>query len=256
MIFNDLKGKIVLVTGASRRQGIGAGICRAFAAQGTNVFFSSWRNYDHEQPHTQDPNGPELLVEELRAQNIKAEFLEIDLSEQDAPTQLLDSVTELLGRPSILVNNAAYSTRDGYKNLDAATLDAHYAVNLRAMALLSVEFARRHPLATPGRIINLSSGQGLGPMPGELAYVATKGAIEAFTRTLAAEVASLGITVNAIDPGITDTGWITPEVEQAFLPGMAMGRFGQPDDVARLVVFLASQAGGWITGQTIHSRGA
>ncbi len=161
-----------------------------------------------------------------------------------------------MGHPSILVNNAAYSTRDGYQRLDAATLDAHYAVNMRAMALLSVEFARRHPAGSPGRIINLSSGQSVGPMPGELAYAATKGAIEAFTTTLAAEVASLGITVNAIDPGITDTGWITPDVEAAFLPGMGMGRFGQPDDAARLVVFLASQAGGWITGQTIHSRGA
>jgi 3-oxoacyl-[acyl-carrier protein] reductase len=256
VILNDLKGKIALVTGASRRQGIGAGICRAFAAQGTNIFFTSWRNYDQEQPHTQDPNGPEMLVHELRGHNIRAEFLEIDLSNQDAPMQLLDSVTELMGRPSILVNNAAYSTRDGYQNLDAATLDAHYAVNVRAMALLSVEFARRHPAGSPGRIINLSSGQGLGPMPGELAYVATKGAIEAFTCTLAAEVASLGITVNAIDPGITDTGWITAEIEQAFLPEMGMGRFGQPEDVARLVVFLASQAGKWITGQTIHSRGA
>lgn len=256
MIFNDLKGRVALVTGASRRQGIGAAICRAFAAQGTNVFFTSWRNYDREQPHTQDPDGPELLVDELRTQNIRAEFLEIDLSEPDAPKRLLDSVTVSLGRPSILVNNAAYSTRDGYQHLDAAMLDAHYAVNLRATALLSVEFARRHPAGPSGCIINLSSGQSLGPMPGELAYAATKGAIEAFTRTLAAEVASLGITVNAIDPGITDTGWITPEVEQAFLPGMAMGRFGQPEDAARLVVFLASQAGAWITGQTIHSRGA
>jgi 3-oxoacyl-[acyl-carrier protein] reductase len=123
------------------------------------------------------------------------------------------------------------------------------------MALLSVEFARRHPAGSPGRIINLSSGQGVGPMPGELAYVASKGAIEAFTCTLAAEVAALGITVNAIDPGITDTGWITPDIEKTFLPGMAMGRFGLPEDAARLVVFLASQAGAWITGQTIHSRG-
>lgn len=256
MLFDDLKGKIAIVTGASRRQGIGAGICRAFAAQGTNVFFTSWRRYDQAQPHTQDPDGPERLLEELRTHNVRAEFMEIDLSKAEAYTQVLDTASEKLGQPSILVNNAAHSTRDGYQRLDAATLDAHYAVNLRTTALLSVEFARRHSPGTAGRIINLSSGQSTGPMPEELAYVATKGAIEAFTRTLAAEIASLGITVNAINPGITDTGWITPEVEAAFLPGMRMGRFGTPEDAARLVVFLASDAAAWITGQTIHSQGA
>lgn len=256
MIFEDLKGKIALVTGASRRQGIGAAVCRAFAAQGTDVFFTSWQQYDRDMPHTQDPHGPEMLVGELRSAGIRADFLEVDLADPDAPVWVLDTAAERLGKPAILVNNAVHSTRDGYQKLDGAILDAHYAVNLRALALLSVEFARRHVAGTPGRIINLSSGQSLGPMPEELAYVATKGAVEAFTRTLAAEVAHLGITVNAINPGLTDTGWITPEIERAFFPRMAMGRLGLPDDAARLAVFLASDAAGWITGQTIHSAGA
>jgi 3-oxoacyl-[acyl-carrier protein] reductase len=256
MRYDDLKGKIAVVTGASRRQGIGAAICRAFAAQGTDVFFTTWQPYDFAMPHDQDPRGPELLAGELRGAGVRAEFLEVDLAEPDAPVRVLDAAAARLGQPAILVNNAVHSTRDGYRKLDAATLDAHYAVNLRALALLSVEFARRHVAGTPGRIINLSSGQSLGPMPEELAYVATKGAVEAFTRTLAAEVAHLGITVNAINPGLTDTGWITPEIEGAFLPKMTMGRLGLPDDAARLAVFLASDAAGWITGQTIHSAGA
>ena len=157
--------------------------------------------------------------------------------------------------PAILINNAAHSTRDGYQRLDGATLDAHYAVNLRAMALLAVEFVRRYGGYTARRIINLSSGQSHGLMLEELAYVATKGAIEAFTLSLSAEVAPLGITVNAVNPGPTDTGWMTEELKKALLPKMLLGRLSQPADAARLIGFLASDAGAWITGQTIHSEG-
>jgi len=92
-------------------------------------------------------------------------------------------------------------------------------------------------------------------MPGKLAYVATKGAIEAFTITLAVEIAPRGITVNAVDPGPTDTGWMTEEVKRELLPRFPMGRIGQPEDVARLITFLASEDAGWITGQIIRSTG-
>ena len=92
-------------------------------------------------------------------------------------------------------------------------------------------------------------------MPGKLPYITTKGAIEAFTVTLAAEVASRGITVNAIDPGPTDTGWMTEEVKQTLLPSFPQGRIGQPADAARLISFLASAEAEWITGQIIRSRG-
>ena len=168
---------------------------------------------------------------------------------------MLDAAEAHFGAPAILINNAAHSTRDGYQRLDGATLDAHYAVNLRAMALLAVEFVRRYGGHTARRIINLSSGQSHGLMLEELAYVATKGAIEAFTLSLSAEVAPLGITVNAVNPGPTDTGWMTEELKKALLPKMLLGRLSQPADAARLIGFLASDAGAWITGQTIHSEG-
>jgi 3-oxoacyl-[acyl-carrier protein] reductase len=173
----------------------------------------------------------------------------------ESPERLLDAVTELLGPPSILVNNAAHSTRGGYKVLDAATLDAHYAVNLRATALLSVVFAQRFDGETGGRIVNLTSGQSLGPIPGELAYAATKGAIKAFTRTLAAEVGHKGMTVNAVNPGPTDTGWMTEELRQELSAKFPAGKVGEPEDAARLVAFLASDEATWITGQVIHSEG-
>jgi len=168
---------------------------------------------------------------------------------------VMETVRERLGAPSILVNNAAVSINDSFETITAEGLDAHYTVNVRATALLSAEFARRYKGGPGGRIINLTSGQSLGPMPGELSYVATKGAIEAFTRTLAAEVAHKGITVNAVNPGPTDTGWMTEELKRNLLPKFPMGRVGQPADAARLIAFLASDEAAWITGQVIHSEG-
>jgi 3-oxoacyl-[acyl-carrier protein] reductase len=92
-------------------------------------------------------------------------------------------------------------------------------------------------------------------MPGELAYAATKGAVDAFTVSLSAEVAPLGITANAVDPGITDTGWIPPDLKAKWTTESPMGRVGTPEDTARLIRFLASTEAGWITGQIMHSRG-
>jgi 3-oxoacyl-[acyl-carrier protein] reductase len=243
---NSLGGRVAVVTGAGRHRGIGTAICRTLAEKDADVFFTHWRNGENE---------PGILLEELRGAGVRVEAMELDHSLPGSPERLLNEVAERLGPPSILVNNAARSTGDGYEALDAATLDAHYAVNLRATALLSVVFARRFVGETGGRIVNLTSGQSLGPMPGELAYVATKGAIEAFTRTLAVEVGHKGITVNAVNPGPTDTGWISEDLKQEILPKFPPGRIGQPEDAARLVAFLASDEAAWITGQTIHSEG-
>src|ERR671913_1675076 len=251
----DLRGRVALVTGVGRRRGIGSAVCLALASRGAGVVHSYWKAYDREMPWGSDEDEPEALLGKLRAAGVRAEGVEADLSRPDSPESLLDAAEERLGRPSILVNTAAYSTHDGFETLDAETLDAHYAVNVRAMALLSVGFARRYPGGPGGRIVNFSSGQSLGPMPGELAYVATKGAIEAFTLTLAAEVVNKGITVNAINPGATDTGWMTGEMKREILQKAPSGRIGQPEDAARLVAFLAGDEGAWITGQVIHSEG-
>jgi len=251
----DLTGRVAVVTGASRRQGIGAAICRGLATQGADVLFTHWRGYDRTQPHGADEDGPAALAAELRDLGVRAEAFEVDLARLGAATEVLDATAARIGPPSILVNNAAHSTQEGYETLDAASLDAHHAVNVRAMALLAVAFARRYPGGPGGRIVNLSSGQHQDPMPGELAYAASKGAVEAFTRSLAAGVAPKGITVNAVNPGPTDTGWMTDDLKRALLPLIGLGRLGQPEDAARLIVFLASDAAGWITGQVIHSEG-
>jgi 3-oxoacyl-[acyl-carrier protein] reductase len=252
----DLTGRVALVTGASRRRGIGAAICRALASHGADVLFTHWQPYDQTQPLGVDLDGPTGLQHELREFGVRAEELAIDLADPAAPERVLDAVETRLGPPSILVNNAAHSTRDDYQTLDAASLDAHYAVNVRATALLSVAFARRYRGGPGGRLISLSSGQSVGPMPDGLSYATSKGAIEAFTASLAAGVATKGITVNAVDPGGTDTGGMREELKAAIRREMGFGRIGQPEDAARLILFLASDAGAWITGQTIHSRGA
>jgi 3-oxoacyl-[acyl-carrier protein] reductase len=251
----DLRGRVALVTGVGRRRGIGSAVCLALASRGADVVLSFWKAYDREMPWASDEDEPEALLGQLRDAGVRAEGIEMDLSRSDSARLLLDATEERLERPSILVNTAAYSTRDDFETLDAEALDAHYAVNVRAMALLSVGFARRYSGGSGGRIVNFSSGQSLGPMPGELAYVATKGAIEAFTRTLAAEVGNKGITVNAVNPGPTDTGWMTEELKREIAPRFPSGRIGQPEDAAKLVAFLAGDEAAWITGQVIHSEG-
>lgn len=251
----DLTDRVAIVTGASRRQGIGAAICRALASHGADILFTHWQPFDRDLGNGEDAVGPTELVAELRALGVRAAALAADLATPDTYLRVLDAAAEL-GTPTILVNNAAHSTSEGYETIDATTLDAHYAVNVRAMALLSAEFARRWAGGPGGRIINLTSGQGVGPMPTELAYAATKGAVEAFTTSLAAGIAAKGITVNAVDPGATDTGWMPASLKADLLARVAFGRLGQPEDAARLITFLASDAAAWITGQIIHSRGA
>jgi len=245
---------IALVTGASRRVGIGAATCRALAASGHDIAFTHWQPFDATLETGIDENGPELLRAELQQMGVRAVGFTADLSKPETPIAVLDRVIAELGFPTVLVNNAAHSTHDGYTGLTAEIIDAHFFVNFRATALLSVEFARRWP-GGQGRIINMTSGQSLGPMPDELAYGASKGAIEAFTRSLSAGVGPLGITVNAVNPGPTDTGWMTPELEDFLRPKFALGRIGKPGDAAKLIAFLASEDGGWVTGQIINSEG-
>ncbi|MEP6986220.1 MAG: SDR family oxidoreductase [Chloroflexota bacterium] len=247
--------RIALVTGASRRIGIGTAICRALAAQGMDVAFTYWQPYDAQMDWGVDQDAPTQLTAELQAIGVRCLALEADLSQPDTPTTLLNQVEQQLGAISVLVNNATYSTTGDYEQLDAQSLDAHYAVNIRGTFLLSVEFARRFQAGHGGRIINMTSGQSLGPMQSELAYASTKGAVEAFTLSLAAGVAKRGITVNAVDPGPTDTGWMKPELKAILSQRTPSGRVGLPEDAAKLIGFLASEDSEWVTGQIIHSNG-
>ena len=251
----SLRGKVALVTGVSRSAGIGQAIARELAEAGCSLYLSFYRPYDRAQPWDVGDDEPKSLVADLLASRVEVGSSEIDLSDPAAPARLFRDARDRFGKVDVLVNNAAYSVSGGIDALTAEDLDRHYAVNLRATALLCREFVEHHRRGNAGCIVNLTSGQGTGPMPGELGYAATKGAIDALTMSLAAEVASKGIRVNAVDPGPTDTGWVLKEQRRTFEATAPMGRLGQPRDAARIVLFLASPASGWITGQVIHSRG-
>lgn len=244
-----------LVTGVGRQVGIGAAICRELAADGVSIVFSGWPDYDSVIYGGEHRRWREPFETALRAMGVEAFGVEADLGDPASIPALMNTVCERAGKLSILVNNAAHSTNAGIDELTQKDLDDHYAVNVRGMALLSQAFVRQWDGTRGGRIVNMTSGQSLGPMPDELAYVASKGAVEAFTSSLAPAVGGRGITVNAVNPGPTDTGWMSDALEAELLPKFPMGRIGRPDDAARLVAFLCSEQAEWITGQVIHSEG-
>lgn len=247
--------RIAIVTGVSRVKGIGKSICIALAKQNINIFFTYWLDYDRTMPWGVEDTEPEQIQSEIKALGVQCEKLEINLAEETAVSVLLAEVRLKMGNPQILINNATYSTHTTVESLTAEVLDKHYAINLKATTLLTIEFIRHFKYTTGGRIINLISGQHLGKMPNEIAYAITKGAIETLTYTLSSQIAAKGITINAINPGPNDTGWMTEDLKKELLPRFPMKRIGQPKDTANLIAFLVSEEGAWITGQVIHSEG-
>ena len=127
-------------------------------------------------------------------------------------------------------------------------------MHVRASVMLCAEFARQLGPNRPGRIINITSGQGRGPMPGQIAYVVTKAALDALTLTLSAELAGRRITVNAIDPGPTDTGWISDELRSEILQASPDGRISSPEEIGRLVRWLSGDEAAAVTGRVIRAQ--
>lgn len=256
----SLAGKVALITGASREIGIGNAIALSLADAGANIFVTYYRPYDAEMSWGEGPTNPNTLVGQIREKGLEADGMELNLSEPTAPKTLFDRAIERMGAVDILVNNATVSINADIHAITAELIDRHYAVNVRGMMLLCAEFCRRWGERSDhnrqgGRIINLTSGQGVGPMPTELPYAATKGAVDAFTVSLAPNVMGRGITVNAVDPGATDTGWMSDEFKADLMKLSPAGRVGLPEDVARLICWLASDESRWMTGQILRSRG-
>ncbi len=246
--------RIALVTGASRTIGIGSAICRRLAADGFDIAFTHYLAYDTAM-YNSPSDGPAALTTELESLGAKVFASEVDLLQPGCASPLLDAVESALGRVDVLVNNAAYSTHDAWDTLTEESWNKHLTTNARATAMLTVEYARRFEKGAGGSVVNFSSGQHLGAMPQELAYASSKGAIIAFSTSIAPDLMRRGITINVINPGPTDTGWMTEELVATVTKDTPGGRPGQPDDAARLVSWLVSSEGRWVTGQVINSEG-
>ena len=290
MIDPGLKEKVVLITGANNPYGIGAGVARAFAAQGSKVFLHYLRQAESNDLsettgetnspgvsfyHSQQAKSADGVIREICNMGAEAHAWEADLADASAIPAMFDHAERLLGPVEIVVNNAAYWEGDTFvpsgaelenklvelwtdrpKSITADSFDRLYAVNTRAPALTIAEFARRHieRRARWGRIVNVSTA-GAECFPSEISYGASKHALESYTRSAAMELGKFGINVNVVSLGPVQTGWITAELERAILPTIPLGRIGSPEDVADVVVFLASDQSRWVTGQRIYVGG-
>ncbi|MHC1762873.1 MAG: SDR family NAD(P)-dependent oxidoreductase [Verrucomicrobiia bacterium] len=229
-----LKGKLTLITGVGRSAGIGAAICRELAKHGGDIFFAYWRPYDLQMGYSDNSqDDPSEIAAELKQLGVRVESMEIDLAPPDSAERLFKAVEDRLGTPSILVNNACHDCEVPFVELSPEILDQHYAVNVRAPAMLCKEFVKR---GKPGRIVNMTSGQSLGSMGIQnVPYSITKAALEMLAPQLAPDLIRHGITIHAVDPGPTDTGWMTEELKAQLRVVNA------PNDVARLVVSILTQ---------------
>jgi len=277
-----LRGKTALVTGVSRRRGIGYAVATQFARLGADVFLHHYRPHDTRLPWGGD--DLDAVREGLRAEltpGAQLGDISADLREAASVPLVVGAARELTGRLDLLVCNHAQSGDDGsILDMTAERLDAFWQTNTRSTMLLTREFAalhagdaiaarpgervgRRGPFAEPvGRVFWMTSGQIHGPMRGEVAYVTSKAALAGITKTVAAELLDLGIILNTIDPGPVNTGYLDPETTDRpleeideWMRSTPFGRYGEPTDPARLIGWLATPEGAWVVGQILTSDG-
>lgn len=229
---------IALVTGVGRRIGIAATIAAGLESQGWIVATAGWDAYDARMPWGTD----DTLAADYQA----------NLEASGSVAALVDTVTAEVGPIRALVLAHAESVDGDIRNTTLESYDRHMAVNARATWLLIRQFATHFsdPPGT-GRIVALTSDHTVG----NLAYGASKGAMDRIVLAAAVELADLGITANVVNPGPTDTGWITTELRKSILQRNLQPRIGRPEDCAKLVCFLCSDRGQWINGQLLYSDG-
>lgn len=274
MIDPGLREKVVLITGANNPIGIGAAAAHAFAHQGAKVAITYLRlppeRHGFQENEVQQATvmglpfyhalrmkTSEELVQSIQSSGGQVKALEMDLNTPANIPMIFDWVEQGWGPVDILVNNAAhYDETDTITSTSCNSLEMTFAINVRAAVLLTAEFVRRHQMrqAGFGRVINLSTDAAQA-FAGQIAYGASKAAMEAFTRSIAIEVGPMGITVNAVAPGPVQTGYISADFEKMIAKEIPLRRIGIPEDIANAILFLASEQANWITGQVIQVSG-
>jgi 3-oxoacyl-[acyl-carrier protein] reductase len=243
---------IVLITGASRSIGIGSSIAKELAQSGWDVALTYWQPYDVSMPWGSDPGEVQLLRNEVESFGVRSTAIEVDLSLADSAVQIFEIIERDLGSVTALVMSHCHSVDSDILSTSVESFDLHFAINARATWLLAREFGKQFQgeFGT-GRIIAITSDHTAGNLP----YGASKGAMDRIVLASAQEFRSLGITANVINPGATDTGWMSADLKADIQARTLLNRVGMPQDCANLVKFLCSKEGGWINGQLLYSNG-
>lgn len=243
-----LQGRIALVTGASK--GIGAGIARALADAGAAVAV----NYAGSR------TDAERVVSEIAGIGGRAVAIQADVSKRADVERLFTETIAALGAPDIIVNNAGVFSFQPLEEVVEAEFHRQFDVNVLGTILVAQEAVKHFP-ASGGSIINISSTASANPEANSVIYSAGKAAVDTISRALAQELGPRGIRVNTIAPGGVETegtranGVVGGDAERGIVAATPLGRFGQPADIGKVAVFLASDAAGWITGERIVASG-
>ncbi|MFT9599202.1 3-oxoacyl-[acyl-carrier-protein] reductase [Mesobacillus sp.] len=241
-----LEGKVALVTGASR--GIGREIAFELAREGASVAV----NYAGSESKALE------VVEEIKAMGRDAFAIQADVSNSESVTDMTKETIERFGKIDILVNNAGITKDNLLMRMKESEWDDVININLKGVFLCTKAVTRQMMKQRSGRIINISSIVGVSGNPGQANYVAAKSGVIGLTKTSAKELSSRGITVNAVAPGFITTDMtdkLNEDVKTEMLKQIPLARFGEPKDIARTVIFLASEDSAYMTGQTLHVDG-
>jgi len=245
---SKLTNKVAVITGASK--GIGAAIATYFAAEGAKVVVN----------YASSKEGADQVVQAITASGGTALAVQGDVSSEADVTRLFEETTAAFGPVDILVNNAGIYQYAPIEEVTTDTFHQHFNINVLG-SLLAIQTAVRHFGPAGGNIINISSGVSITPLPMGSVYSASKAALDAMTVALSKEFSGRNIRINSILPGIVETegsrsgGFIGSEMEARLVATTPLGRTGQPADIAKVAVFLASDEAGWITGEKISVSG-
>jgi len=245
---SKLAGKVAIVTGASK--GIGAGISKALAEAGAAVVVN----------YASSREGADRVVAEIKGKGGKAVAVQGDVAKVADVRRLFEETKKAFGVPDILVNNAGVYQFEPLEAVAEAEFHREFDTNVLG-SILTIQEALKHFGPNGASVINISSVASVSAVPNSVVYSATKGALDAVTRVLAAELGTRKIRVNTIAPGGVETegthriGMIGSDFEKQIVAGTPLGRLGQPEDIAQVAVFLASQDAAWLTGERISASG-